>query len=98
MNFGISSLVEQQNEAMIAAWWESEGLHYLEVNISVDLLGLVTDNIAPIITAAKNQLDHWSKFHLSWFGRIAMIKVIILPKFGVFFSELNNETSTDPVM
>lgn len=54
----------------ISPWWKS-GIRYLEVSISSDLSGLVASNIISLTNAIKKQLAHWSKFKLSWFGRIA---------------------------
>lgn len=84
MNIGILVSVARQTEAMSTAHWETEGVWYLGINISLDLSKIMTDNFIAITNAVKTQLDHWSKFQI-WFGRIAVIKMMVFPKFLFLF-------------
>lgn len=42
-------------------------------------------NLVPLVKSVQRQLEGWSKVKLSWFGRMAAIKMKILPQFLFLF-------------
>lgn len=63
--------------------WKCEGIWYLGVKISSSIIQtcLLDKNIVPLVHWMHCQFDKWSLLFLSWNGRIAVIKMSILPKF-----------------
>lgn len=45
-------------------------------------------NVKPIISSTKVQFDLWQKLSLSWLGRVAALKMKILPRFNFVFQSL----------
>lgn len=56
-------------------------------------------NMEPLIASIDQQFSQWPKLRLSWFARMAKIKMIILPKTFVWFQNAYSakEIETDPI-
>ena len=61
-------------------------IKYLGINISAKLSDLVHLNYTPLIKTIKDDLTRWITLPISLMGRIATIKMMILPKINYMFS------------
>uniref|UniRef100_A0A8C5WHL5 Reverse transcriptase domain-containing protein n=1 Tax=Leptobrachium leishanense TaxID=445787 RepID=A0A8C5WHL5_9ANUR len=68
--------------------WQSEAITYLGLRLPSDLTLLYTLNYEPLLHRVRSDLQAWDKPHFSWFGRINIIKMSILPKFLYLFQTL----------
>ncbi len=56
------------------------GFKYLGIHISYQLEDLVKLNLFPVLKQIKLDLSRWSSLPISWLGRIAVIKMNVLPR------------------
>ncbi len=66
---------------------------YLGVIISSNLSAIVQLNYSPVLTKISNDLKHWNTLPLSLIGRIATVKMKILPQINYLFSVIPFEPS-----
>lgn len=59
------------------------GIWFLE-----DFTKMAQNNLTPLINSIRNLLANWIKLKLSWMGRVAAIKMVILPRFLFLFQNL----------
>lgn len=76
--------------------WSPEGFTYLGISITPSLEGLYKANFEPLLKRIRDDLDRWMSLPLSLLGRIALLKMNILPKLLYYFQMvpilLNNKT------
>lgn len=60
--------------------WESQAITYLGIKIPARLTDLYRLNFIPILQTIQNDLQKWQTGPFSWFGRIAILKMNILPR------------------
>ena len=60
--------------------WSPSGFVYLGVSITPTFDELYTANFPPLFKTIKADLDRWAPLPLSWLGRIALIKMNVLPR------------------
>lgn len=60
--------------------WEPHALTYLGIQLPTHLDDLYDRNYLPIFANIQKDLLKWTSGHFSWFGRIAIIKMNILPR------------------
>lgn len=70
---------------MILGKWQAEGMEYLGIKIFGSNAKMVERNITPILKRKEDQCKIWSIDKLSWLGKIAAIKMILLPKLVFMF-------------
>lgn len=51
---------------------------------------MITDNLISLLQTIKQQLEIWIKLHLTQFGKVAVTKMNVLPRFIFVFLNLNN--------
>lgn len=61
--------------------WKPSAIKYLGVYIPTSLSDLYSKNYTPIIQNIQKDLNTWSTGLFSWFGRVSIIKMTIMPKF-----------------
>uniref|UniRef100_A0A803SUI6 Reverse transcriptase domain-containing protein n=1 Tax=Anolis carolinensis TaxID=28377 RepID=A0A803SUI6_ANOCA len=74
-----------------------KSIKYLGINISNEIGNLERDNIIRLRKNVKDTLAKFTKLKLSWFGRIALIKMKILPKINFLFRMLPIKISTGKI-
>lgn len=68
--------------------WKTNSLKYLGVHITTKFNTLYQENFPPIYRSIRALLTSWKKHHISLLGRIASIKMTILPKLLYLFQTL----------
>lgn len=81
--------------------WHSKSISYLGIQIPANLMDLYSCNFTPLLNTIKQNLLKWNNLNFFWFGRVATLKMNILPKIlnlmqavpvslpKAFFSEIN---------
>ena len=64
--------------------WKSTSLKYLGIHITPSFTTLYQENFPPLFRSIRFLLLQWKKYHISLLGRIASIKMTILPKLLFF--------------
>lgn len=85
MGFNISKETQLQLQNHYKAPWIQNGTRYLDVKISDNSRDLLPNNVLPLM---KNKSDCWRKLNLSWWGRLAAIKMNLLPLLLFLFQNL----------
>lgn len=88
MGINVSDSLKTAVQQICRARWENDFVRYVGINISVDFSNLISNNFTRLMHSTKNILAHWVKLKLSWMGRIATIKMVILPCFLFLFQNL----------
>lgn len=79
----------KQLESLVLAKWKNRGIRrYLGVKFSANLKDMIKDNIEDLWHKIK-QLEIWTTLPISWYGRIAIIKRNVVPRFLFIFSTIN---------
>lgn len=65
--------------------WSSKGFTYLGISITPSLEALYKANFEPLLKCIRDNLDRWRSLPLSLFGRIALLKMNILPRLRYHF-------------
>ena len=60
--------------------WTSTSLRYLGINVPPNIDELYQNNYPQLLASLKNEMRRWSRFPLSWTGRINSVKITLLPK------------------
>lgn len=60
--------------------WSPEGFTYLGISITPSLEALYKANFEPLLKRIRDDLDRWISLPLSLLGRIALLKMNILPR------------------
>lgn len=60
--------------------WSPSGFVYLGIFVTPSFESLYRSNYPPLLDAIKADLDRWASLPLSWLGRVALIKMCILPR------------------
>lgn len=85
MEFNIPEQIKQRIKQVSSADWKQEGIRYLWIYVTSELTSLVSINLIPLVNRVKNNLANWLKLRLSWFGRVAVMKMNILLKIVFLF-------------
>lgn len=60
--------------------WETHSLKYLGINLTPRLTSLYEHNFPALLQEIKKDLKKWNNKYFSWFGRAAILKMVILPR------------------
>uniref|UniRef100_A0AAR2IJQ7 Reverse transcriptase domain-containing protein n=1 Tax=Pygocentrus nattereri TaxID=42514 RepID=A0AAR2IJQ7_PYGNA len=72
---------------------QSGNIRYLGINFSPRLLDLVRLNHIPLLKTIEDDLTRWNSLPISLMGRVATIKMMILPKVNYLFLMIPNKPS-----
>lgn len=81
MVLNISRSMKENVCSLTQAKWKDRGIRYLGIKFSSKIEHMVTDNVVNLLKTVKQHLEVWTKLHLSWFGKIAVIKMNVLLQF-----------------
>lgn len=68
--------------------WAHDHILYLGVNVCIDRVRLLSLNLTPLLDSYSKKTDRWPSFSISMMGRIALRKMLLLPKFLYIFANL----------
>lgn len=74
-------------KGLTSAEWKQKDVRYLGIKFSDNVKELVDDNVFPYMINLKNQLEHLGK-KILWWGRMAVVKMKILPVLLFLFQNL----------
>ncbi|KAM9311639.1 cadherin-related family member 2 [Gastrophryne carolinensis] len=60
--------------------WESRSITYLGIQLPVELSQLFQLNFSPLVNKLKADLNKCNSLKLSWFGKLAVLKMNVLPR------------------
>lgn len=60
--------------------WSPSGFVYLGIYITPDFDKMYKANFAPLLERIKMDLERWNMLPISWLGRVALLKMNVLPR------------------
>lgn len=60
--------------------WSTLGFVYLGISIPTSLKLMYESNFVPLYEKIRQDLERWNSLPISLLGRIALVKMIVLPK------------------
>uniref|UniRef100_A0A8C5QKS0 Reverse transcriptase domain-containing protein n=1 Tax=Leptobrachium leishanense TaxID=445787 RepID=A0A8C5QKS0_9ANUR len=88
MGVGISLLTKKELQRLAPFSWPDRAIQYLGIQLPSDLTSLFDLNYVPLINRITRDLKEWRKPQFSWFGRINILKMTVLPKFLYLFQTI----------
>lgn len=80
LNFMLPQAIVASCEASLPFVWRGKAITYLGVQLPADLNDLCSLKFVPLLKSIQGETESCYKPGLSWFGRVAAIKMMILPK------------------
>lgn len=68
--------------------WTTESINYLGIHFTHPITNMYNVNYVPLMTSFQPELTRLGKNHLTWSGRLAAYKMLILPKLMYIFRAL----------
>lgn len=68
--------------------WTNESINYLGIKLTYPVSKTYTINYTPLLSSFQPELSRLGKHHLTWLGRLAAYKMLILPKLIYIFRVL----------
>lgn len=68
--------------------WCTDSTKYLGIHIHLDTAQILRLNYGQAVSALESQIERWLRLPLSIAGRVAVIKMIVLPKFLYLFNNI----------
>lgn len=68
--------------------WQQKAIKYLGIQIPTSLSTLTDLNYMPLLRTIHTRLETYDKSNISWFGRMNVVKMDILPKFLYIFQAI----------
>uniref|UniRef100_A0A8C5Q8F8 Reverse transcriptase domain-containing protein n=1 Tax=Leptobrachium leishanense TaxID=445787 RepID=A0A8C5Q8F8_9ANUR len=65
--------------------WRSDSIKYLGIFLTKNRSSIVKHNYLPLLQSIEKQLQSWHSVDLSWLGRMASLKMSILPQILYYF-------------
>lgn len=78
-----STLPKTEQQVLTAQFpfaWPSDGVPYLGMQIFPTLDKIAQVNYSTLLTEVRGELSNWRRHTMSWLGRLAAIKMTILPR------------------
>lgn len=76
--------IGQINQVTGIPWKRQVKYLDIKITISLDAAALQVLNIDPLIKEAEKQIDSWQSLGILWFGKVAAIKMKILPNLYLY--------------
>uniref|UniRef100_A0A8C6NV21 Reverse transcriptase domain-containing protein n=1 Tax=Nothobranchius furzeri TaxID=105023 RepID=A0A8C6NV21_NOTFU len=74
---------------------KSGNITYLGINVSPKLADLTKLNYIPLLKKVEDDLERWKSLPISLMGRVATIKMMVLPRINYLFSMIPNKPPAD---
>lgn len=88
LGIGIDNPTKTAIQQDIPYPWATESISYLGVQLTSTITKLYEANYFPLISKMQQELSKIQKHYLTWGGRLAAYKMLILPKLIYFFRAL----------
>ncbi|KAM9311530.1 E3 ubiquitin-protein ligase RNF213 [Gastrophryne carolinensis] len=85
LNLSLPPREVKQLELNFPFKWQPHAIKYLGIQIPSNLSTIYELNYKPLVTKIQSDLDKYTTKPFSWFGRINILKMDILPKFLYLF-------------
>lgn len=85
LDLGLSAVTKWDLQRKFPFKWSSKGTPYLGITLIHTISSLVAATLNPLIIKVKEQLQHISQHELSWVGRLAAFKMVVLPQILYLF-------------
>uniref|UniRef100_A0A8C5QAX9 Reverse transcriptase domain-containing protein n=1 Tax=Leptobrachium leishanense TaxID=445787 RepID=A0A8C5QAX9_9ANUR len=79
LGISIQKEVAQQLQTQFRFKWCADKLKYLGIWISADVQRISNLNFEPLLAVIRHDTSAWSTKHISWLGRVGVLKMNILP-------------------
>lgn len=79
LGVGIDPHLQKKLETSFPYTWSEEGIKYLGITLTAFTDQLVNANYTPFLDVLNNKLQEIAKVELTWSGRLAAFKMVILP-------------------
>lgn len=83
--FNVSKQLKQNILEILLARWCKDTVKYLRIKICSSSEWMVEENINPIVKYIRDHCAIRQAYKLSWLGRVAVIKMVLLPKLILVF-------------
>uniref|UniRef100_A0A8C5Q5Y4 Reverse transcriptase domain-containing protein n=1 Tax=Leptobrachium leishanense TaxID=445787 RepID=A0A8C5Q5Y4_9ANUR len=80
LNVSVPDSRAQALKPYFAFTWAADKIKYLGIWLSSQSSHLFRDNFPPLLTLIQRDLANWNYPHISWLGRIAVIKMNVQPR------------------
>lgn len=80
LDFSLSSGTRQRLQSNFPYTWQESSLPYLGIHLPKKLSSLIPANFPPLLRSTQLDIDRISKVENTWWGRIVLYKMLILPK------------------
>lgn len=81
LNISLSTQDTECCQSSFPFRWEREAITYLGIRITTKLSDLYKLNLHVLLNKTKSDLKDWAGLNVSWFGRSALLKMTIFPRF-----------------
>lgn len=88
LSLGVPEHIQHTLRKTFPYSWSTKGINYLGVTLTTSTTTLVDANIKPLLTKLEAQLKEISKKELSWMGKLAAFKMLLLPQIIYIFRAL----------
>lgn len=88
LGLGVSNQVMSQLQKQFSFPWATGSIQYLDVSLTNPLSQLYSANFLPLLNSFSQEMNRFKKFYLSWSGRLAAYKMLLLPKLLYYFRAL----------
>lgn len=88
MGFSLSPKVQYRLQSDFPFSWQEFSLPYLGINLPKKMSHLISANFPPLLKSTQLDIDRISKVENTWWGRIVLYKMLILPKILYIFRTL----------
>uniref|UniRef100_A0A8C5MIE2 Reverse transcriptase domain-containing protein n=1 Tax=Leptobrachium leishanense TaxID=445787 RepID=A0A8C5MIE2_9ANUR len=80
LNISVSPALKASIRAAFPFHWCDSSLKYLGVHLTPDPSALYATNFLPLLKVLKSDMTRWAHPHITWFGRLSVIKMNVLPR------------------
>lgn len=88
LNVNLTTSTLQSIQSQYPFHWQSTSLSYLGIRLTPSISSLYKANYPTLFAKLLEDVKTWSDINLPWMGRIASVKMTVLPRFLYCFRTL----------
>lgn len=85
LTININHTIRTKMKSIFSCNWDNNKIQYLGIYLTAKSNQLYEANYKKLLQSVQTELMHMSKFEISWMGRIASFKMMVLPKILYIF-------------